>query len=74
MISFRWLGIKEVMFLCVLATVGCSHIAQPGHVLDEAKQVGRPSIPSLLPVKITSIAWMAELRLRRKKSKDATRG
>ena len=29
------------MFLCVLAAIGCSHIEQPGHVLDEAKQVGR---------------------------------
>ncbi len=41
MISIRWFGIRQVMFLCVLAAVGCSHIAQPGHVFDEAKQVGR---------------------------------
>ena len=27
--------------VCVLAVIGCSHIEQPGHVLDEAKQVGR---------------------------------
>jgi hypothetical protein len=29
------------MVVCVLAVIGCSHIEQPGHVLDEAKQVGR---------------------------------
>ena len=41
MLSIRWFAIREVMFLCVLAAIGCSHIEQPGHVLDEAKQVGR---------------------------------
>ncbi|MCM3903146.1 MAG: hypothetical protein ND866_15675, partial [Pyrinomonadaceae bacterium] len=41
MISIRGFAIREVMFLCVLAVIGCSHIVQPGHVLVEAKQFGR---------------------------------
>ena len=36
----RWFAMRGVV-VCVLAVIGCSHIEQPGHVLDEAKQVGR---------------------------------
>ena len=41
MISIRGFGIRRGDVLCVPAAVGCSHIAQTGHIFDEAKQVGR---------------------------------
>lgn len=42
MISIRSFAAQNVLFLCMVTAAGCSHIiAEPGHVLDEAKQAGR---------------------------------
>ena len=40
MSPIRWFAMRGVV-VCVLAVIGCSHTERPGHVLDEAKQVGR---------------------------------